>query len=78
MVYGMTDHFEDEPDFSVPIEPVEPGRGRPWMAAIALVLIVVVVITGLAGFGLPLIFHPSEVTVPFASPAPTDRDRSDR
>ena len=71
MVYAMTDHFDDEPDFTVPIEPVEPGRGRPWMAAIAIVLIVVVVITGLAGFGLPLIFHPSDVTVPFMSPAPT-------
>ena len=41
------------------------------MATIALVLIVVVVITGLAGFGLPLIFHPSDVTVPFVSAAPT-------
>ena len=43
------------------------------MAAIALVLIVVVVITGLAGFGLPLIFHPSEITKDAYSipPAPT-------
>src|SRR6187551_3482800 len=70
MVYAMTHpSFDEEPDFNAPIEPVRPGRSRPWIAAISIILIVVIVITGLAGFGLPLIWHP-EVTVTFESPAP--------
>ncbi len=69
MVYAMTYPFDEEPDFSAPIEPVKPSRARPWIAAISIVLIVVVIITGLAGFGLPLIWHP-EVSVTFDTPAP--------
>ncbi len=69
MVYAMTYPFDEEPDFSAPIEPVKPSRARPWIAAISIVLVVVVIITGLAGFGLPLIWHP-EVTVTFDTPAP--------
>jgi TolB protein len=72
MVYAMTNQpIDEEPDFNAPVEPVIPSRTRPWMAAISILLIFVIVVTGLAGFGLMLLRGGPEVTVTFSSPAPS-------